>query len=245
MEGRPAAELTDDELEQQGTHAHATRNWVFLHGTASQYAAAHRADARARAGVPAPAPQADLAGRGRRRAAGRRGDPAAARAARPAAPDRGPAARRAPTAPRPRRRAGAGPARPRRRRGWPHAQAGAAPGRPRARHQPGRAGRALQGTTRSCAPSATSGCWPGPRPEPGPPGSVGAGRRPFRPPCSARPARCGLGRRSLRLCRPRPVRSGWAPHTPPARPLCPVGLVGARSPARPLCPAGLVGARSA
>lgn len=37
MEGRPARELTDAELEQQGTHAHATRNWVFLHGTAEQY----------------------------------------------------------------------------------------------------------------------------------------------------------------------------------------------------------------
>jgi len=37
VEGRPAHELTDVELEQQGTHAHATRNWVFLHGTAEQY----------------------------------------------------------------------------------------------------------------------------------------------------------------------------------------------------------------
>lgn len=37
MEGRPARELTDGELEQQGTHAHATRNWVFLHGTAEQF----------------------------------------------------------------------------------------------------------------------------------------------------------------------------------------------------------------
>jgi len=36
-EGIAAAELPDDELEQQGTHAHATRNWVFLHGTAEQY----------------------------------------------------------------------------------------------------------------------------------------------------------------------------------------------------------------
>ena len=35
--GRPASELSDEELEQQGTHAHATRNWVFLHGTAEQY----------------------------------------------------------------------------------------------------------------------------------------------------------------------------------------------------------------
>ncbi|WP_448623901.1 DUF6158 family protein [Geodermatophilus sp. URMC 64] len=37
MEGRPARDLSDEELEQQGTHAHATRNWVFLHGTAEQY----------------------------------------------------------------------------------------------------------------------------------------------------------------------------------------------------------------
>jgi hypothetical protein len=37
VEGRPARELSDDELEKQGTHAHATRNWVFLHGTAEQY----------------------------------------------------------------------------------------------------------------------------------------------------------------------------------------------------------------
>jgi hypothetical protein len=36
--GRPASELTDSELEQQGTNAHATRNWVFLHGTAEQFA---------------------------------------------------------------------------------------------------------------------------------------------------------------------------------------------------------------
>ena len=36
--GRPAAELTDEELEQQGTQAHATRNWVFLHGSAEQFA---------------------------------------------------------------------------------------------------------------------------------------------------------------------------------------------------------------
>jgi hypothetical protein len=35
--GRPARELSDEELEQQGTHAHATRNWVFLHGTAEQF----------------------------------------------------------------------------------------------------------------------------------------------------------------------------------------------------------------
>jgi hypothetical protein len=37
VEGRPARQLSDEELEQQGTHAHATRNWVFLHGTAEQY----------------------------------------------------------------------------------------------------------------------------------------------------------------------------------------------------------------
>ncbi|MBE7186999.1 DUF6158 family protein [Jatrophihabitans endophyticus] len=38
LPGRPAAELTDAELEAQGTQAHATRNWVFLHGTAEQFA---------------------------------------------------------------------------------------------------------------------------------------------------------------------------------------------------------------
>ncbi|HET9860071.1 MAG TPA: DUF6158 family protein [Nocardioidaceae bacterium] len=36
--GRSAKELTDDELEQQGKHAHEMRNWVFLHGTAEQFA---------------------------------------------------------------------------------------------------------------------------------------------------------------------------------------------------------------
>lgn len=36
--GRPATELSDGELEQQGKHAHDTRNWVFLHGTAEQFA---------------------------------------------------------------------------------------------------------------------------------------------------------------------------------------------------------------
>jgi hypothetical protein len=35
--GVPARELSDDELERQGTQAHATRNWVFLHGTAEQF----------------------------------------------------------------------------------------------------------------------------------------------------------------------------------------------------------------
>jgi Family of unknown function (DUF6158) len=36
--GRPARELTDEELERQGKNAHDTRNWVFLHGTAEQFA---------------------------------------------------------------------------------------------------------------------------------------------------------------------------------------------------------------
>lgn len=36
--GRPARDLEDAELESQGTQAHATRNWVFLHGTAEQFA---------------------------------------------------------------------------------------------------------------------------------------------------------------------------------------------------------------
>ena len=35
--GVPASELSDAELEHQGSHAHATRNWVFLHGTADQF----------------------------------------------------------------------------------------------------------------------------------------------------------------------------------------------------------------
>lgn len=35
--GVPARELSDDELERQGTQAHATRNWVFLHGAAAQF----------------------------------------------------------------------------------------------------------------------------------------------------------------------------------------------------------------
>lgn len=37
-QGRPAGELSDEELEVQGTQAHATRNWVFLHGSAEQFA---------------------------------------------------------------------------------------------------------------------------------------------------------------------------------------------------------------
>ncbi|MEP6815279.1 MAG: DUF6158 family protein [Marmoricola sp.] len=36
--GRPVRELSDEELEQQGKHAHDTRNWVFLNGTAEQFA---------------------------------------------------------------------------------------------------------------------------------------------------------------------------------------------------------------
>lgn len=35
--GVPARELSDVELERQGTRAHATRNWVFLHGTTEQF----------------------------------------------------------------------------------------------------------------------------------------------------------------------------------------------------------------
>lgn len=37
-QGRPVRELSNEELEQQGTQAHATRNWVFLHGSAEQFA---------------------------------------------------------------------------------------------------------------------------------------------------------------------------------------------------------------
>jgi hypothetical protein len=36
-QGVPARELSDEELEQQGTYAHATRTWVLLHGTAKQF----------------------------------------------------------------------------------------------------------------------------------------------------------------------------------------------------------------
>ncbi|KAA0020036.1 DUF6158 family protein [Antrihabitans cavernicola] len=36
--GRPVSELSDEELESQGKQAHETRNWVFLHGTAEQFA---------------------------------------------------------------------------------------------------------------------------------------------------------------------------------------------------------------
>ncbi|MBA3745311.1 DUF6158 family protein [Sporichthya sp.] len=35
--GVPASQLSDDELEHQGNQAHATRHWVFLHGTADQF----------------------------------------------------------------------------------------------------------------------------------------------------------------------------------------------------------------
>lgn len=35
--GVPASELSDAELEHQGNQAHATRHWVFLHGTADQF----------------------------------------------------------------------------------------------------------------------------------------------------------------------------------------------------------------
>lgn len=35
--GVPAQELSDEELERQGVHAHAMRHWVFLHGTAEQF----------------------------------------------------------------------------------------------------------------------------------------------------------------------------------------------------------------
>jgi hypothetical protein len=36
-QGVPARELSDEELEQQGIYAHATRTWVLLHGTAKQF----------------------------------------------------------------------------------------------------------------------------------------------------------------------------------------------------------------
>jgi hypothetical protein len=35
--GIPARELSDEELERQGVHAHAMRHWVFLHGSAEQF----------------------------------------------------------------------------------------------------------------------------------------------------------------------------------------------------------------
>lgn len=37
IHGLPAGDLTDRDLERQVDRAHATRNWVFLHGTATQY----------------------------------------------------------------------------------------------------------------------------------------------------------------------------------------------------------------
>lgn len=36
-QGVPAQDLSDEELERQGTYAHATRTWVLLHGTADQF----------------------------------------------------------------------------------------------------------------------------------------------------------------------------------------------------------------
>ena len=35
--GIPARDLSEEELERQGVHAHAMRHWVFLHGTAEQF----------------------------------------------------------------------------------------------------------------------------------------------------------------------------------------------------------------
>ena len=35
--GRPASELSDEELESQGKQLHDTRNWMFLHGSAAQF----------------------------------------------------------------------------------------------------------------------------------------------------------------------------------------------------------------
>ena len=35
--GRPAAELSDEELSTQGKQLHDSRNWVFLHGSAAQF----------------------------------------------------------------------------------------------------------------------------------------------------------------------------------------------------------------
>lgn len=37
-QGVPASELSDEELESQGKSAHESRNWVFLHGSAEQFA---------------------------------------------------------------------------------------------------------------------------------------------------------------------------------------------------------------
>ncbi len=35
--GRPAVDLSDEELETQGKQLHDSRNWVFLHGSAAQF----------------------------------------------------------------------------------------------------------------------------------------------------------------------------------------------------------------
>ena len=35
--GRPATELSDEELETQGKQLHDSRNWMFLHGSAAQF----------------------------------------------------------------------------------------------------------------------------------------------------------------------------------------------------------------
>ncbi len=35
--GRPAGDLSDEELETQGKQLHDSRNWVFLHGTAAAF----------------------------------------------------------------------------------------------------------------------------------------------------------------------------------------------------------------
>src|SRR4051794_24643932 len=35
--GVPPRELSDEDLEREGMHAHATRHWVFLHGTEEQF----------------------------------------------------------------------------------------------------------------------------------------------------------------------------------------------------------------
>jgi uncharacterized protein DUF6158 len=35
--GRPASELSDEELESQGKQLHDSRNWVFLHGSAAAF----------------------------------------------------------------------------------------------------------------------------------------------------------------------------------------------------------------
>jgi hypothetical protein len=36
-QARPARELSDEELDQQADYAHATRDWVFHHGTGDQF----------------------------------------------------------------------------------------------------------------------------------------------------------------------------------------------------------------